>query len=112
MRLHPDLFVIHERTSLDGVGHGLRPSNAVGTESKPTASIRGRIAGRVGGSAAVRLRRKGLVRREGGEPFGLRLALVAQEVNQTPATCPPAPLSGRDRFPLSPHFRPFRPRGH
>ena len=26
---------------------------------------------------------EGLVRREGGEPFGLRLALVAQEVNQT-----------------------------
>ncbi|MCX7418989.1 MAG: hypothetical protein NT013_05550 [Planctomycetia bacterium] len=25
----------------------------------------------------------GLVRRDGGEPFGLRLALVTQEVNQT-----------------------------
>ena len=26
---------------------------------------------------------EGLVRREGGEPFGLRLALVSQEVKQT-----------------------------
>ena len=26
---------------------------------------------------------EGLVRREGGEPFGLRLALVSREVNQT-----------------------------
>ena len=40
-----------ERTRLFGVGHVFRPCNSVGTESQPTASIRGRIGGRVGGLA-------------------------------------------------------------
>ena len=42
------------------------------------------IAGELQGALADPPRRtEGLVRGEGGEPFGLRLALVSQEVNQT-----------------------------
>ncbi len=40
------------------------------------------IAGELQGALADGFA-EGLVRREGGEPFGLRLALVSQEVNQT-----------------------------
>ncbi len=59
-----------------------RVQSCADTQHSKVMSIRGRIAGRVGGSAAVRLRRNGLVRREGGEPFGLRVALVSQGVKQ------------------------------
>ena len=67
-----------------------------------TTSVLFPLASELQGALADRFA-EGLVRREGGEPCGLRLALVSQEVNQTQYLTLRSQL--RSPRPCVPHLR-------